>query len=595
MPTYQLNLPSVQPYDASYNITPTPGTTVFYEIQYGYVSGTLKLDILNTETLHGITESWNISDSVGNIYGDFVAQEDNYTARIYTGPDWTNYGGGALVILTWEESDIIGPSITFNTNSRSWGTSNATVSFSASDPSNVTKVEYCFSTSTSTPSSGWITLYDNTTGTSTYNGSATVYNNGAWYLHIRATDKEGNVSNKRSTGTFNVDKTTPTFTANPESRAWSTSNASVTVGVSYGPSGLSQCQYAWSTSTATPSSGWTNLSSSGGTVSRAVEGASYLHLRATSVAGESTNKRFGTYNIDKTAPTLSASPGSQSSGSAVSVAVMSEALSGVNIKYAWTTSTTKPTSGWISLGEGGSAEQNSNGTWYLHLESTSTVGLSTYIYKGPYVVISSSGTSIRAEDITNLRESVNEYANFYNDTTGRKFTSTEVDPAAVRSTPLLGSHLSELNSAITRYSGRGGLPSSVFNVGSHAYGSHVDALKAEMQWARANTCWSCDLCDTQGCLICVSDSGCGSDGYMCSCDIHYYPPCQCNSALPCGCYSYSSCFCDRVSCTLCYQDLGGSCGCYIGGYTPCGCYGDTGCSWHGLSCVACVTSYNRLG
>ena len=64
-------------------------------------------------------------------------------------------------------------------------------------------------------------------------------------------------------------------------------------------SGVKQKQYAWSTSTSTPSS-WSNYSSA---VKQSSNGTWYLHAKVTDNAGNSTTTYFGPYRIDKTAPT----------------------------------------------------------------------------------------------------------------------------------------------------------------------------------------------------------------------------------------------------------------------------------------------------
>ena len=72
----------------------------------------------------------------------------------------------------------------------------------------------------------------------------------------------------------------------------------VTLNFSDSASGVDTPQYAWSTSTTTPSS-WTDYTEA---VRQSSEGTWYLHARATDKAGNVVTQYFGPYRIDKTAP-----------------------------------------------------------------------------------------------------------------------------------------------------------------------------------------------------------------------------------------------------------------------------------------------------
>lgn len=95
-----------------------------------------------------------------------------------------------------------------------------------------------------------------------------------------------------------TDATAPTISANPASSAWGNSNVTVALTHADAESGIATRQFAWSTSTVTPTN-WTNYS---GPVTQSTQGTWYLHARAVDNVGRVTTERFGPYRIDNTAP-----------------------------------------------------------------------------------------------------------------------------------------------------------------------------------------------------------------------------------------------------------------------------------------------------
>lgn len=91
---------------------------------------------------------------------------------------------------------------------------------------------------------------------------------------------------------------------------------------------------------------------------------------------------------------------------------------------------------------------------------------------------------------------------------------------------------------------------------------HMDQLRSNMNHLETDHCWTCDLCNTEGCSSCVSDSGCGA------CDTH-----------SCAAYSANECYVDPETCLI----------------EHCNCYVDAGCDCDFESCNACHTAYNRIG
>jgi prepilin-type N-terminal cleavage/methylation domain-containing protein len=93
--------------------------------------------------------------------------------------------------------------------------------------------------------------------------------------------------------------------------------------------------------------------------------------------------------IDKTSPTIEFSSPSFCNSSDISVGITSTDTGGSLYKetrHAWSTGTTRPTSGWSSWNTTGnySATQIGAGVWYLHVEANDNANNQTYSYSGPY-------------------------------------------------------------------------------------------------------------------------------------------------------------------------------------------------------------------
>jgi prepilin-type N-terminal cleavage/methylation domain-containing protein len=93
--------------------------------------------------------------------------------------------------------------------------------------------------------------------------------------------------------------------------------------------------------------------------------------------------------IDKTSPTIEFSSPSFCNSSDISVGITSTDTGGSLYKetrHAWSTGTTRPTSGWSSWNTTGnySATQTGAGVWYLHVEANDNANNQTYSYSGPY-------------------------------------------------------------------------------------------------------------------------------------------------------------------------------------------------------------------
>ncbi|WP_218638945.1 S-layer homology domain-containing protein [Paenibacillus sp. FSL H8-0548] len=118
-----------------------------------------------------------------------------------------------------------------------------------------------------------------------------------------------------------------------------------------------------------------------------------------------------TLSIDSTAPVVqfSTNGGAAASTSAASLVTVSDTQSGIDsasLKYAWTQSTTVPSSGWTDFSDGDTLSQASGtGNWYLHIRATDKVGNVVDKVSNPFVldntaptavVSSSSGSTVNA-------------------------------------------------------------------------------------------------------------------------------------------------------------------------------------------------------
>ena len=235
---------------------------------------------ISTPTRTGYTfDGWTISPSR-------ETKSHNNGTAIHAGLS----GGDFTITAKWKDNTA--PTGSFSPNSRDWGNTNVNVTISGSDSgSGVNRIRYRTETNGT-----WGSWSEWTSGASR---SVTLSSNGTYRLQAEIEDKSGNKATITS-GTYRIDKTAPSVSANTSSRDWGNSDVSVTLTYSdSGGSGVKQKQYAWSTSTSTPSS-WSDYSSA---VKQSSNGTWYLHAKVTDNAGNSTTTYFGPYRIDKTAPT----------------------------------------------------------------------------------------------------------------------------------------------------------------------------------------------------------------------------------------------------------------------------------------------------
>jgi hypothetical protein len=190
---------------------------------------------------------------------------------------------------------------TFSPSSRGWDDTSVTVTVTFT-PTNFMMYfdgfQHLWSTSPDQPAlSSWSATSMSNPRTLTQGAQ------GTWWLHMRVRSGiHGGGETwawRRSPGTYRIDLTDPTISADPSSRGASTAAVSVLLHAQdTGGSGFDDQRHAWSTSTATPTSGWTGWN--GNTALWAnisTVGTWHLHVQARDNAGNQRGTQFGTYII----------------------------------------------------------------------------------------------------------------------------------------------------------------------------------------------------------------------------------------------------------------------------------------------------------
>ena len=275
-------------------------------------SVTVKIDKVNPT----IQVTWDKNPTNGNVVLTIKATDDksgikqvqkpngeadprsSFTYNIYENGSYTFTaedlaGNKTSVTAVVDNIDRTKPTIKIETNGNSnYAKSHSTKVTVSDDKSGIQTAQYAWSTSNTTQPSSWT----NFTSGSTITTPATTGNH---YLWIRAVDKAGNETIATS-NLFRVDATAPTFSASPASGDWKTSAYTVTPTYGDSHSGVATRQYAWSTSTSTPSS-WNTYTS--GTLTQPGAGTHYLHYRVVDVAGNEKVGYVGPYRYEATKPT----------------------------------------------------------------------------------------------------------------------------------------------------------------------------------------------------------------------------------------------------------------------------------------------------
>lgn len=164
-------------------------------------------------------------------------------------------------------------------------------------------------------------------------GELTQITEGTWYLHIKAMDMAGNIS-QNVFGPYNVERIAPIISVdNTKREAWAATDVTVLPTFSdEGGSQLKKMGYLWSLEKDAPSE-YTTYSS--GSLSQSKDGSWYLHLLAEDGAGNMKTMTYGPYNIDKNAPVIEfsdVSDGTDYTDSVTPIIAISDVASGIKSK-----------------------------------------------------------------------------------------------------------------------------------------------------------------------------------------------------------------------------------------------------------------------
>lgn len=288
----------------------TPPTYSFSQTPTGWTNGNVKI------TLTGM------SDKGGSGYyrtllpnGSYsTATAPTYTVssnRTYSFTAYDNAGNAKTQSHKVSNIDKVAPTVTLSVNGNSTYAKSYSTKVTASDTlSGLKSLSYAWhTTTTSEPAaSSWVSLTNNATVT-------TPKTTGKYFLWVRVTDNAGNVTTFKS-NVFAVDTTLPSVTMTPNNGAWQKTPHVITPSYSDGHSGIKTKQYAWSTSTTTPTT-WNNYTS--GTIRQPNVGTYYLHYKAVDQAGNERVGYVGPYRYETSAPTgkVSQSPTDWTNGEVV--------------------------------------------------------------------------------------------------------------------------------------------------------------------------------------------------------------------------------------------------------------------------------------
>lgn len=180
------------------------------------------------------------------------------------------------------------------------------------------------------------------------------------------------------------------FDVNPPFRDWANTDVNINITTNWtGAPRLQRLDYKWTNDKNKPTTGWTTNTNYSFNLTQTLTGEWFMHISAQDTNGVNYYLYKGPYRIDKIAPTITADKTSADSNSpvTVNVTIADTGGSGIkDVKYLWSQSTTKPTSGWIVTNGSFSTIQDQEGTWYLHIEATDVAGNVTYGYLGSYKI-----------------------------------------------------------------------------------------------------------------------------------------------------------------------------------------------------------------
>lgn len=176
----------------------------------------------------------------------------------------------------------------------------------------------------------------------------------------------------------------------PMAREWA--NTGLTVNINYSePEILSKLKYQVTNSAAAPAGGWTETTAASAVKSINQEGIYYVHAHAIDNSGLVVGAVGGPYKVDLTPPVISINKAAGTYTPQIDLTISAtDTLSGVkSIRYAWSTSTTAPVTGWVTVNSAMvNVTQANEGVYYLYTESYDNVNNKSAVTRyGPFTII----------------------------------------------------------------------------------------------------------------------------------------------------------------------------------------------------------------
>src|SRR5690625_1049267 len=285
----------------------------------------------------------------------------------------------------------IGGEFSFSKNENSTWKKNHSTKVNAKGYNTSKPLQYAWSTTTSTPSSGW-TNFSNGANITRTSGS------GNYYLHVRGTNLLGQVFNK-SSNVFKVDNTNPNLELSRNTSDYTNKDVKITAKGSDNHSGVNRIRMSGDSS-------WTN----GDTLTKTVSENGTYTFQVEDNAGNRTSKSITVDNIDKEKPKISlSSDGGDWARSHSTKITATDDESGIEkLEYRWTTSSSFPSSSFSSTSSGSAVNvPKESGKHYLHVKATDKAGNeakhTSKAFKidreKPQLTITSNTTSETHEDV----------------------------------------------------------------------------------------------------------------------------------------------------------------------------------------------------
>ena len=236
------------------------------------------------------------------------------------------------------------PTVTYNPNNKTWINKDIGVNISVADSlSGVKSWKYAISTDNGATWGNWI----NGTGTS---ANVTISKEGTTKIKTEVIDKAGNTVTVTS-GSYQLDKTNPTVIYNPNDKTWTNKDISVNISVADSLSGVKSWKYAISTDNGATWGNWINGTGTSANVTISKEGTTKIKTEVIDKAGNTVTVTSGSYQLDKTNPTVIYNPNDKTwTNKDISVNIsVADSLSGVKSwKYAISTDNGATWGNWIN-------------------------------------------------------------------------------------------------------------------------------------------------------------------------------------------------------------------------------------------------------